>query len=45
MNQVCKGFGNKLHNYSFYWAVRAFGQTAFSGEEKSLGDFLRLELN
>ena len=45
MNQVCKGFGNKIYNYSFYWAVRAFGQTAYSDEEKTLDDFFMLELD
>ena len=44
MNQVCKGFGNRIYNYSFYGAVRAFGQTAFSEEEKTLDDFFMLEL-
>jgi hypothetical protein len=45
MNQVCKGFGNKIYNYSFYWVVRAFGQTAYSDEEKTLDDFFMLVLD
>lgn len=45
MNKVCKGFWEKFKNYRFYWAVRAFGGTAFSDEEKTLDDFFRIKLN
>ena len=42
MNRDLKGFKNKTHNYSFYIAVRTFGQTAFSEENKTIIDFLEL---
>jgi len=45
MNQVCKGFGNKIYNYSFYGVVRAFGGASCGVEEKLLGDFFKLGVN
>lgn len=44
MNKVCKSFGEKTENYIFYWLVRYFGSSAFSGEEKTLDDFFRIKI-
>jgi len=45
MNENCNSFWHKLRNYRFWGYVRAFGSSAFTNEEKTLDDFLSLELN
>jgi len=44
MNEKCSSWWHKLRNYRFWCYVRALGSSAFSGEEKTLDDFFRIEI-